>query len=117
MIDSLEGDIFSLSHIFIAKSCEGIEVLVYRTFPDIASTRIGDFESAKSREKSREEEDAHTDLFDFFSVHLFDGYLRVVEKEGVPIPGHSHSERLNDREKCENITDLWDIVESEVIEK
>lgn len=48
---------------------------------------------------------------------MLDGHLRVVEEKCVPIPGHSHSERLDDREKCENITDLWDIVESEVIEK
>lgn len=117
VIDSLERDIFSFSHIFIAKPCKGIEMLIYRAFPDITSTRVGDFESTKSREKSGEEEDTDTDLFDFFSVHMLDGYLRVVEKEGVPIPGHSHSEWLDDREKCENITDLWDIVESEVIEK
>ncbi len=117
MVDSLEGDIFSLTHILIAKSCKGIQVFIYRSFSDITPARVGDFKRSESREESREEEDADTDFLDLFSIEMLDRHLRAIERYRIAFPSDSHTEGLDDREEGDDIADLWDIVQSEVVEK
>lgn len=79
MIDSLERYIFSLTHILIAETCERIQMLIYRAFPDIASPRVGDLERAESCEKSREEEYTDADFLYLLSIEVFDRHLRTIE--------------------------------------
>lgn len=43
--------------------------------------------------------------------------MRSIVGDGVPIPGDDDAERLYDREKGEDITDFWDIVQRKCIEK
>jgi hypothetical protein len=43
--------------------------------------------------------------------------MRVIHSDRTPVPYYLRAERLDDREKSENITDTWDVVQSERIEK
>ena len=113
MIFSLEGYILTFTHVLIAVALEGMQVLIYRSLSDIASSRIGDLETTESREKCRKEKYTDTDLFDFFPIETTHRHLPSIIAHGTSFPGHHDPERLHYREKCEYITDLWDIVKRE----
>jgi hypothetical protein len=92
-------------------------MFIYGSFSEIASSRVWDLERSKSHKKSREEEYADSDFFDFFSIETMYRHLRRIQFHGIAFPYHHHIEGLDDREKCEDITDLRDIMQSEMIEK
>ena len=70
MVISLEGYVLTLSHILISVCGEGMEMLIDRTLPDIASTRVGDLECAESLQKGREEEYSDADLLDLLTIQM-----------------------------------------------
>jgi hypothetical protein len=85
-------------------------MFIDRAFPDIASTRVRDLESAKASKKCREEKYAHSDLFDLLTIESMDRHSCAIEVDGALIPSDCDPERLDDREKCEDIANLRDIV-------
>lgn len=117
MIGSLEGDIFSFTHILITIACESIEVLIYRPLADVAPSRIRDLECAEACEERWKEKYTDADFFDFLSIEMFYVHLRSIIVDTMIFPCDSHSERLDNREKCHHITDLRDVMEREFLEK
>ena len=92
-------------------------MLIDRTFSDITSSWIGDFESSKSSQKSRKEEYPDTDFFDLITVKSMDRHFRSIERYCASFPYYGHAEWFYNSEECEDVTDFRDIMEGESLEK
>lgn len=92
-------------------------MFVDRTFSDITTTRIWYLECTESCKKGRKEENTNTYLADLISIEVFYREFAIIHSDSTPIPCYSRTERLDDREECENITNLRDIMEGESIKK
>lgn len=117
VVCSLECNILAFTHILVSVCKERSKVLINRTFPDVTSTWIRYLKGSKSREESRKEEYPNTDLAYLVSVEVFDREIATIHSDSTPIPGYLSTKRFYDREECEDISDFWNIVESEVIKK
>lgn len=117
MINSLECDIFSFTHIGIAICEKSVEVFIYRSFSDIATSRIRYFQSSKSSQESRKEKYTNADFFYLLTIEIFYGEIWVIHDNGTPCPNDSTPKRFYDREKCQYITDTRNIVEGKSIKE
>jgi hypothetical protein len=110
VISSLKSDIISFAHVLIAVCEKCSEMLIDRTFPEIAPTRIGDLERSESSKESREEEYPDAYLLYLFTVDMCCCDAGRVIDHSISLPYDLHTERLDDREKCQDISDFWDIM-------
>ncbi len=92
-------------------------MLIDRTFSDITSSWIGDFESSKSSQKSRKEEYPDTDFFDLITVKSMDRHFRTIEMYRASFPRYRHTKGFDNRKKCEDISDFWNIMQSKCLKK
>lgn len=117
VISSLKGDIFPFAHIFISIREECSQMFIDRAFSDIASTRIWYLECTESCEECRKEKYTNTYLADLISVEVFYREFAIIHSDSTLIPCYSSTERLDDREERENITNLRNIMECKVVKK
>lgn len=118
MIFSLECDILTFTHVLISICREGSEVFIDGTFSDITSTRIRDFETTEAFEKGRKEEYSNSNFFDLLTVESMDIHCPSIQSElSRWIEFYYHTERFDDGQKCHDISDMWDILEGECLEK
>lgn len=118
MISSLECYILTFTHILISIERKCLQVFIDRTFSDIAPSWIGDLESAESSQEWGEEKYTNSDFLDLFAIEFPDTHVSCVECEcSFFIKSNYYPERLDDREKGEDISDTRNIMERKVIEK
>lgn len=118
MIFSLECDILAFAHILITIGRESSEVLIDRAFSDIATTWIGNFESAESLEKWWKKKYPDADFLDFLTIESMNTHmLRIESESSIVLEVDFYTERFDDREKCENISNMWNIMKREMFEK
>ena len=108
---------FASSLVRISERLESMNMLIDRTFSDITASRIGDLESAKPLEKSREEEYSDSDFFHEISIEMLHAHGSGIERECIPDKCHYYIQRSDNIEKCHHITDTGDIVEGILFKK
>ena len=117
IILSLKCNILTFTHIFISIAFECHQMLIDRTLSDITSSRIGDLKSSESSKKRREEEYSDTDFFDFFTIKSMYRHFRAIEMYSISFPYHADTQRFYDCKECKDITNFWNIMESESLKK
>lgn len=117
VVCSLECNILTFTHVLISICEECLQMFIDRTLSDVTSTWIWYLKSSKSREESRKEEYPNADFAYLVSVEVFDREIATIHSDSTPIPDYLSTKRFYDREECEDISDFWNIMESEVIKK
>ena len=93
-------------------------MLIDRTFSNIASSRVGDLESTESPEKWRKQENPNSNFFDLLSIKGMNTHRSSIHSESAIIPEvYLYAERLDNREKSENIPYMGNILKGKCLEK
>lgn len=117
VVCSLECNILTFTHILVSVCKERSKVFIDRALSDVTSTRIWYLKSSEPREESRKEEYPNADLAYLVSVEVFDREIATIHSDSAPTPDYLSTKRFYNREECEDISDFWNIMESEAIKK
>ncbi len=107
----------SNSFVHIAECLEPMNMLIDRSFSDIATTRIGDLECTKPLQESWEEEYPDSDFFHEIGIEVLHTHGSGIECERIVYECDHYIQRSDNIEKCHHITNTRNIVEGELLEK
>jgi len=92
-------------------------MLVDRTFADITSSRIGHLNRSESMEKWSDEEYRCSHFFDEFIVDIIHPHLSHIHMKNIACKIDLYIETLDDFEERKDISNAWNIMEGNLIEK
>ena len=83
----------------ISDLAKSVQMLVDRSFSDIAPTRKRNIHRTEPIEERSQEEDRRSDFLHKFTIHSIEGNPRHIHREGISREIHYHPETPNNLEK------------------